>query len=49
VLAARRGRNLPAIRWRAWMTPLVLVVVVGFSVVRNLGWGPFPYLHSDPA
>lgn len=47
VLLAQRGRRLPRIRYRGWMTPVILVLLFGFSVARNFEWGPFPYLHSD--
>lgn len=47
VLAATTGHRLPAprltTRW-AWAAFALLMV---FSVVRNLPWGPMPYLFSD--
>ena len=43
------GRRLPPIPWHPAMTWVVAVVLVGFSVARNLPWGPGPYLFSGAA
>ena len=47
VVLAQRGRKLPAIRYRGWMTPVIVGLLFAFSVARNFDWGPFTYLHSD--
>ena len=44
---AQFGWRLPALRIRPWMMWTVLAVSVVFMVVRNLSWGPGPWLHSD--
>jgi len=46
LLADRFGWNVPRVPWRPWMTVAAAVVVVGFSVVRNVAWGPGVYLNS---
>lgn len=43
----RTGRELPALRWHPAMTFVAVAVVVAYSVVRNLPWGPGPYLYSS--
>jgi len=45
--AAQWGVRVPSIPTRKWMAPALLVAAVVFSVVRNLGFGPGPWLHSD--
>lgn len=47
VLERATGRRLPAIPWHPAATWFVVALVLVFSVVRNLAWGPFPYLYSD--
>jgi hypothetical protein len=42
----KAGHHLPMFRWRPWMTWGLGVVVIGFLVVRNLPFGPFPYLGA---
>lgn len=44
---AQWGVRLPSLPTRKWMAPALLVAAVVFSVVRNLGFGPGPWLHSD--
>lgn len=44
--AAQFGWRLPSPPTRRWMLPAFLVVAVAFMVVRNLGVGPGPWLHS---
>jgi hypothetical protein len=44
---AQWGVRVPPLPTRRWMAPALLVVAVVFSVVRNLGFGPGPWLHSD--
>ena len=48
-LARRGGPQLPAIRWSPAATWIAVAVLLAFSVVRNLPWGPLPYLFSDAA
>jgi hypothetical protein len=45
--AAQWGWRLPGVPTRRWMTPALLIAAVVFTVVRNLDWGPGPWLHSD--
>lgn len=45
--AAQWGRRLPGPPVRRWMAPALLVAAIVFTVVRNLDWGPGPWLHSD--
>jgi hypothetical protein len=45
--AAQWGYRMPSLPTRSWMAPALLVVAIVFSVVRNLGFGPGPWLHSD--
>jgi hypothetical protein len=44
---AQWGVRLPSLPTRKWMAPALLVAAIVFSVVRNLGVGPGPWLHSD--
>lgn len=44
--AGRAGRRLPMFRWRPWMTWALGAVTIGFLVLRNLPFGPFPYLGA---
>ena len=46
-VAAQWGWRVPGPPVRQWMAPALLVVALVFSVVRNLNWGPGPWLHSD--
>lgn len=41
------GVRVPSLPTRRWMGPALLAIAVVFSVVRNLGFGPGPWLHSD--
>ena len=45
--AAQWGWRLPGVPTRRWMAPALLIAAVVFTVVRNLDWGPGPWLHSD--
>lgn len=45
--AAQFGWRLPGPPVRRWMVPVVVVVALTFTVVRNLSWGPGPWLHSN--
>ena len=45
--ASQWGWRVPGPPVRRWMAPALLVVALVFSVVRNLSWGPGPWLHSD--
>lgn len=45
--AAQWGRTLPGPPVRPWMFPVLVAVVLVYSVVRNLTVGPGPWLHSD--
>lgn len=40
------GVRLPKLPTRPWMVPALVVLLVVFSVVRNLPWGPGPWLYS---
>ena len=44
---AKRGRQLPAPRFSPALTWSLVALLLVFSVVRNLPWGPLPYLFSD--
>jgi hypothetical protein len=39
-------RQLPAIRLPRWSAVAIPVVILAFTVVRNIPWGPFVYLNS---
>lgn len=41
------GVRLPRLPVRPWMGIALLAVAAVYSVVRNLSWGPGPWLHSD--
>lgn len=46
-MAGQFGKDLPAIslpRWGSWAVPVVMIV---FSIVRNLDIGPFKYFASE--
>ena len=45
--ATQWGWRLPSPPVRRWMAPALLVAALVFTVVRNLDWGPGPWLHSD--
>jgi len=45
--ATQWGVRVPSLPTRPWMAPVLLVVALVFSVVRNLAFGPGPWLHSD--
>ncbi len=41
------GWRIPPLRIRSWMMWSLLIVAVAFMAVRNMPWGPGPWLHSD--
>jgi hypothetical protein len=45
--ASQWGWCIPGPPVRRWMAPALLAVALVFTVVRNLDWGPGPWLHSD--
>lgn len=45
--ASQWGWRVPGPPVRRWMAPALLGVAVVFTIVRNLPWGPGPWLHSD--
>lgn len=45
-LLARRGRHLPLPGYHPAFVVAAVVVTVGYSVVRNLAWGPGTWLQS---
>jgi hypothetical protein len=46
-VAAQWGVRLPGLPVRRWMVWGLLAAAVVYTVVRNLGVGPGPWLHSD--
>lgn len=46
VLLARRGRRLPLPRYHPAFVVAAVATMVGYSIVRNLAWGPGPWLQS---
>jgi hypothetical protein len=44
-VACWRGRPVVALGRPRWMSPVLIVVLVGWTVVRNLPFGPLPALH----
>lgn len=46
-VAAQWGVRLPGLPVRRWMVWTLLGAAVVYTVVRNLGFGPGPWLHSD--